>query len=165
MRVTLPSVVPALAAGWLVSLISAIGLFSVPSLIGTIARFDVLSVYIFRLLNTFPPRTGTALALAGVMLVVVQVLLVAQRWLLPGGRFATVGGRGFRVNRVTLGRWGLLARGGMLFYLLFAAILPVAGLLFVSLQPFWTPSVQWERLSLENYRVVLFDNPITSARW
>ena len=96
--------------------------------------------------------------LAGILLLVVEVLLVAQRAVLGAGRHATIGGRGFRVNRVRLGPWRALARAATVAYLLAAAVLPVLGLLLVSLQKFWTPAIQWNQLSLSNYAFVLLQN-------
>lgn len=153
-RVTLPAIAPALAAAAIVAVIVGVGLFSVPVIIGTPARIDVLAVHIFRLLDQFPPRTAEALLLAGLMLVVVQALLVVDRRLIPRGQHAAVGGRGFRRARVELGPLRTPARLAGIAYLAITAVLPVIGLGLVSLQPFWTPQVQWERLSLANYAAV-----------
>jgi iron(III) transport system permease protein len=161
-RVTLPAVAPALTAAGLLAIITAIGLFSVPVLIGSSARFDVLSVYIFRLLTTYPPQTDVALLLAGLMLILVQGLLLLERRLAPAGQSATVGGRGFRSARVALGPWRGLARGVMLAYLLVTAILPLGGLVLVSLQGFWSPNIQWDKLTLVNYQAVLLQRGNTS---
>jgi iron(III) transport system permease protein len=40
--------------------------------------------------------------------------------------------------------------------------MPVAGLLLVSLQSFWTPDIKWAQLSLANYSFVLLENGPTS---
>ena len=47
-------------------------------------------------------------------------------------------------------------------YVAITSILPVAGLLLVSLQSFWTPDVKWNQLSLANYSFVLLENGPTS---
>lgn len=161
-RVTLPAVAPALVSGALLALIGAIGLFSVPVLIGSSARFDVLSVYIFRLLTTYPPRTDAALLLALLMLVIVQGLLLLQHRLAPPGQSASVGGRGFRAARVRLGASRPWARGLMIAYLVLTAVLPLAGLVLVSMQGFWSPNVQWDRLTVANYQAVLLQRGNTS---
>src|SRR5690606_34005317 len=101
---------PAVVAGALLSVIGSIGLFSVPFVIGTPARIDVLSVYIFRLLDTYPANMTVALALASAMVVLVQGLVLVQRLVLSSGQFATIGGRGFRASRVRLGLWRHPAR-------------------------------------------------------
>jgi iron(III) transport system permease protein len=163
LRITLPSVGPALGAAGLLTVISGVGLFSVPIIIGTGARIDVLSVRIYRLLNTtFPPRTGAAMILALMLLLMVQALLVAQRSFIRAGEHAAIGGRGFRASRVVLGRWRGPARAAGVAYLLATAVLPALGLLLVSLQRFWTPAVRWDQLTLANYQFVLLQNRDTT---
>jgi iron(III) transport system permease protein len=159
LRVSAPAVAPTVAAAALLTLIAGVGMFSVPIVIGSGARIDVLSVSIYRLLNTaYPPKTGAALLLAGGMLLVVQLLLAVQRMVLRQGRHATVGGRGFRASRASLGPWRGVARAVTVTYVLVAAVLPVLGLSLVSLQKFWTPAIRWDELSLANYEFVLVQN-------
>lgn len=163
-KVTLPAVAPAIANATIVTVIVCLGLFTVPFIIGSGAHIDVLSVSIYRLLtSTFPPRSAMALLLALVLVAAVQLLLAVQRRVARAGQHATVGGRGFRHARVALGRWRLWVRGVVLLYLGATTILPLLGLLLVSLQPFWTPDVQWNRLSLANYQFALFQNPRLSG--
>lgn len=163
LRVTLPAVTPSLAAAGLLTIISGVGMFSVPIVIGTGARIDVLSVRIFRLLGTtFPPRTGVAMILAAMMLIVVQLLLMLQRRLIRSGQHAAISGRGFRASRVPLGRWRIWARSLGLAYLMATAVLPAAGLLLVSVQRFWTPAIRWDQLTFANYQFVVFQNKSTS---
>ena len=42
------------------------------------------------------------------------------------------------------------------------AVLPIAGLIFVSLQPFWTPIINWKVLSLNNFMEVIVNNRLTT---
>jgi len=162
LRVTLPAVRPALVAAALMAVIAGIGLFSVPIVLGTAARMDVISVHIYRLFDQFPPQTATGLMLSAAMVAVVQCLLLAQRWLLPPDRHSMIGGRGGRSERSRLGRWRRPAQALALVYLATTSVLPVGGLLIVSLQPFWTPQVSVEQFTLENFAFVLFDNGPTS---
>jgi len=162
-KITFPAIKPALAASVLLGIISGISLFSVPAVLGAGARIDVISVFIFRLLSEFPARTGPALILALGMLVMVQVLLVVQHLLVKKGRNAAISGRGFRGTRVRLGAFRHLVLGIAGLYLVATAILPVMGLLLVSLQPFWTPTINWSTLTLDNFRFVLFENRQTVA--
>lgn len=160
-KVTLPAVRPALVASALLGVISGVSLFSVPAILGGGARIDVLSVFIYRLLSVYPTRIGPALVLAAGMLMLVQVLLVAQHFLLRKGQSAAIGGRGFRGTRVRLGPFRYLVLGLAALYLLATAVLPLLGLLLVSLQPFWTPSINWSTLTLDNFRFVLVENVST----
>jgi iron(III) transport system permease protein len=162
LRVTLPAVRPALVAAALMAVIAGIGLFSVPIVLGTAARMDVISVHVYRLFDQFPPQTATGLMLSAAMVAVVQCLLLAQRWLLPPDRHSMIGGRGGRTAMIRLGRWRRPAQALALVYLATTSVLPVGGLLIVSLQPFWTPQVSVEQFTLENFAFVLFDNGPTS---
>lgn len=58
-KVTLPAVAPSIASGALLALIYGLALFSIPVLIGTPARIEVLTVTIVNLMTaTFPPQVG-----------------------------------------------------------------------------------------------------------
>jgi len=162
LRVTLPAVRPALLAAALMAVIAGIGLFSVPIVLGTAARMDVISVHVYRLFDQFPPQTATGLMLSGAMVVVVQCLLLAQRWMMPGDRHSMIGGRGGRAGQIRLGRWRRPAQALAIAYLATTSVLPVCGLLIVSFQPFWTPLIDFAQFTLENYTFVLFENGPTS---
>ncbi|MGA1327510.1 MAG: ABC transporter permease [Rubrivivax sp.] len=162
LRVTLPAVRPALLAAALMAVIAGIGLFSVPIVLGTAARMDVISVHIYRLFDQFPPQTATGLMLSGAMVVVVQCLLLAQRWMMPDDRHSMIGGRGGRAGQIRLGRWRRPAQALAIAYLATTSVLPVCGLLIVSFQPFWTPLIDVAQFTLENYTFVLFENGPTS---
>lgn len=161
-RVTLPAVRPAIAAGALTAVIGGIGLFSVPIVLGTAARMDVISVHIYRLFEQFPPQTANGLMLSAAMVAVVQFLLLAQRWLVPSEGHAVIGGRGGRAGLIRLGRWRRPAQGLAIGYLLATSVLPVLGLAIVSLQPFWTPIIDTKQFTLASYTFVLFENGPTS---
>jgi len=162
--ITLPVIAPAIGASVVMCFIAGIGLFSVPFIIGTGARIDVLSVYVFRLLEQYPPQTALALSLAFGMMLAVQLLLLAQRFILKEGRHASIGGRGFRVNREELGAWKLPARAFVILYVVATVVLPFLALLVVSLQPFWSPVIDPALFTIRNYRIALFEwGPVNLA--
>ena len=162
-KVTLPAIRPALAAAILLGVITGISQFSVPLVLGGGARVDLLSVFIYRLLSTYPPQTAASLMLSLGMVALVQLLLLAQRWIAPAGRSASIGGRGFRGTRLALGAWRRPIKGLVVAYLIITAALPIAGLALVSLQPFWTPIINWSLLSGKNFVEVLVNNRLTSG--
>ncbi|MBV9812431.1 MAG: iron ABC transporter permease [Acetobacteraceae bacterium] len=161
LRVTLPSVAPALAAAFLVALVAGLGLFSVPIVLGTGARIEVISVTIFRLLNSYPPNTAAALVMAVLLSLAVQALLWAQGLIAPEARRAALGGRGMRTAPLRLGKWRHPARAFTILYLLLTGVLPIAAIALTSLQQFWSPVVDWAGLTLDNYREVLLSNATT----
>ena len=160
-RVTLPAIRPALFEGWLLSLINGIGMFSVPVILGTGARIELVSVRIWSYLTSFPSNVPGALVLAGGMLLVVLALRAAQARLIPPGRQATIGGRGVRSSPTRLGALRYVTRTMIVGYILLSLVLPVLALMLVSLEPFWTASVRWDKLSFANYASVLTQNPAT----
>lgn len=162
-RVTLPAVKPAIFASVLILIMLGFAFFSVPIIIGTGAGIDVLSVRIYRELYNYPPRTDIAIVLSLFMMAIVQIALLMQHLVSRAGRFATIGGKGGGTSRVRLGRWRIVARLAMFLYLMATSVIPVIGLVIVSLQPFWTPNIDPSVFTLDNYRFVLFESAFTSS--
>jgi iron(III) transport system permease protein len=161
-RVSLPLVFPALVAGVVLALMAGLANFSVPGIIGTSARVYVLSVYIYRAVN-FNQRIDDAVVLSGIAVFIVQIALLLQFVAVRRRRHATVGGRGFRSGVQRLGWWRLPARLLFFGYVAVAAALPIGGLAVVSLQAFWTPQIDLQHLSFDNYDRVLQSTTFTSA--
>jgi iron(III) transport system permease protein len=162
--VTLPAIKPAVATAWFLLGAKSLTMFSIPVVIGTGAGMTVLSVYIVRTVNfIYPPQIDDAMVLGLLVLVVILVLWRLQARVIAKGHFATIGGKGARPTRVKLGAGRYVAWAVIGSYMFAVTILPLAGLVLVSLQRFWSPSIQWDSLSLRNYEQVLFDQPIISA--
>lgn len=158
-RVTLPNVAPSLAGATLLMVWSGFGLFSIPTIIGTGANIDVLSVRIVNLLSfTYPPQTGVAVGLSIIVVAFVAVSWYAQTWILRRGRHSTLGGKGFRPSRTRLGRWRWPARLLVLGYIAVTTVLPFAGLVLVSLNGYWTANIQWTSLNLDAVRAAVVDD-------
>jgi len=151
-RVTLPNLKPAMGAAVLQLITIGFALFSVPVVIGTSARIEVLPVSIVHAVTRqYPPDLVTALSMSLVLIVTVVVAWSVERRVMARGRFARIGGRGARAALVTLGRWKLPARLLVLGYLGATSVLPFLALLLVSFQGFWTPQVDLGALTTDNY--------------
>lgn len=161
-RVTIPAIWPSIANAAIIVVIFGISLFSVPVVIGTTAGVELLSVRIYRMLYTHPPRIDLAVTLAIAMMVFVQLGLFLQLLVTKAQRHAVIGGKGTAPNRVRLGPWRWVARTAIIGYLLATAVLPVLSLILVSLQPFWTSTFNWRQFSFDNYHFVLFENGTTA---
>src|SRR5690606_37017604 len=92
------------------------------------------------------------------MLFLVQIMLLLQNLIAAPGRNAAISGKGFRHTPVRLGNFRWFAYGVAVIYLIAASVLPILGLLLVSLQPFWTPAVDFATLTFANFHFVLFEN-------
>jgi iron(III) transport system permease protein len=160
-RVTLPAIRPALFEAWLLTLIGGISIFSVPVILGTGAHIELMSVRIWSYLTSFPSNQSAALVLASGMLLMVLGLRFVQRRVAPAGRQAVLGGRGARSILTRLGPMRYITRTVIVGYIFASLILPLLALMLVSLEPFWTANVPWDRLSFGNYARVLTQSPAT----
>jgi iron(III) transport system permease protein len=162
-KVTLPAVKPAILGGALLALVMGLALYSVPVILGARPHIDILAVDIVRLMTAeFPPRTDVAVVLGAVLMIVIGGIYLVQVRVLRNARHATIGGRGRRQALVRLGAWRRPVQVVMLGYLLATTVLPFLGLLFVSLQPFWSGRVALSALSFDQYVDILVDD-LTAA--
>jgi len=163
-KVSFPAIRPALLSSSLLVAISGFALYSLPAILATTARIDILSVHTIRLLrNTYPPRFDQAVVLGLLTLVMVGTIWLLQRKLSAGGRFVSLGGRASASRLMPLGPWRFPARVVMVSYLACASIIPLLALVVVAFQPFWSPNINLSLLTWENFHTILFDNRLTSA--
>jgi len=160
LRVTLPAVAPSIGAAAMLMVITGFAIFSVPIVIGTGAHIDTMAVRIYRLLFTYGDinGTGVAIVLSLVLLAIVQCALFAQLALTSRGQHAVIAGKGSAGSCNRLGRWRWAAKSVVVMYVVLSTVLPILGLVLVSLQGFWSPHIAWERLGFANYRSILFTN-------
>ncbi|MSQ50097.1 MAG: iron ABC transporter permease [Betaproteobacteria bacterium] len=154
-RITIPLVMPAVLAGFILSFLEAFALFSSPAMIGVPAQIYVLTTQIWALFQ-FPPELGVAAALALPLLLVTIVLLLLQRALLGRRGYVTVTGKVTAPRLIKLGwaRWVAFA--------LCALVVTVSvGLTYLVLATYAT-SIDWKQwpgpgnFTVENFRFVLF---------
>ena len=72
-RVTLPLILPSVLGSGLLVFVQAVGMFSVPAVLGMPAGFYVATTEIYKLLDNYPPRIGEAAAW-GLLLLLVSAL-------------------------------------------------------------------------------------------
>lgn len=164
-RVTLPAVRPSIGAGAFLALLIAMAMFSVPVLIGTGARIDVLTVRIVDLMTTqFPAQTNIAVVWGLVMMMAIGAMWLLQVRFIGSARHATVGaGRSSTFTRVRLGRWRWVARATMVVYMIATSLAPLIAVFIVSLQPFWNPHIDFHLLNFSSYNTLLFVQTLTRS--
>lgn len=151
-QVSLPAIRHAVGASVLVCVISSVGLYSIAALLGSAARIDVLSVYIYRLLNfSYPPKTGQAVVIGLLLMVFIATVWLMQRRMASRTGHAQIGGMGIRPNLLALGGWRWPARLLLVGYVLLTSVLPLLALVVVALQPFWRARIRLAELSLANF--------------
>ena len=155
--VTLPILVPALAAAMLIMFVRGLESFEVPALVGIPARIPVFTSEIYLALRQYPQDYGVAGALGMGLLAISAVgVWTYGRLTRRAERYATITGKGYRPRQIDLGPWKWPALAFLIAYLLVVVVLPFLVLLFVSLLPFYIPSLDMlKRLTLQNYVTVL----------
>ena len=137
-KIILPMLQPALLAALMLVVIRALGAFAIPSVLGMPARIDVLTTHVYGMVTTgFLPDYGRAAAVGiSVLLTAIVLVFVYRYYTRAAERFVTIGGRGYKPQRVKLGRmrWpaGLLSL--LVGFLL--VVVPVLVLGYVSVIPY-----------------------------
>lgn len=160
-RISAASVLPAIMNSALLVTIVGIAMYSVPAIIGSVARIEVLSVMTVHMVRgSYPPRIAEGVVISLVLTVVVLGVWGIQRWMSGKQRHATIGGKAGGTSLVELGVWKWVARIVVLAFVAASTVLPFAALLLVALQPFWSPIVDLTTLSLQHFEK-LFQTGIT----
>jgi iron(III) transport system permease protein len=161
MRVTLPLVLPAILGGALLVFVLAAEQFGVPAVLGTPARIRVLTTSIVESQAIYPPRTGLGASLSVTLLAMALVGLWLQRKVLGSRSYTTVAGKGSHPRRFQLGAFRWIVLGFCVAYLVLAVVLPYGAILLSALRTNWTPEFTLDQLTLQHFRWVLFEYPIT----
>jgi hypothetical protein len=98
-RIVLPLLLPAGLASGVLVFVQAIGMFSVPAVLGMPAGFNVATTEIYQLLESYPPRTADATAWGMLLLAITALMMLAQSTLLRHRSFITITGKAFRPNQ------------------------------------------------------------------
>ncbi|HEX4173253.1 MAG TPA: iron ABC transporter permease [Acetobacteraceae bacterium] len=159
--VTLPLMLPAILGSALLVLVQAVGLFSVPAVLGLPNGFVVAGTQIYRLLNNYPPRVSEAAAWGLLLLVVTAGLVAVQTMLLRRRSYVTVSGKAFRPRLLDVGaaRWLLAAVAWV--YAVLAVVLPVGTLGWAALVNFITIDPHLMAFDFRHFHYVLFEYPKT----
>ncbi len=160
LRVQTPLLLPACLASALLVCVQAVGMFSVPAVLGLPAGFNVATTEIFQLLENYPPRVADATAWGVLLLAVSLLLTLAQSVVLGRRSFVTITGKGFRPSsRVPGGR--LLRAAFAWTYISLAAVLPLLALLWAADSVFIPANFRLTRFTSRHFSFVLFDYPKT----
>lgn len=155
LTITLPLVTPAIFASSILVMLDTLSSFGAPSVIGTMANFSVLTTKLYDLL-AFPPRLNLAAATAVPIVAYTLLCLAMQRALVARDDYRTLTGKVTRPEPVDLGRWRWLGGLFAAIVVLFCAVLPLGGLVVLSLTKVLGVPASFENLGLSHY-LSLFD--------
>jgi len=152
-RVTLPMVLPAMLAGFLIAFLQAMTQFGTPAILALPAGFHVLTTKIWSLFQ-FPPRTHLAAACALPLLFVTVLLLRGEKYLLGRRGFTMIGGKSGAPQLTALGIWRWPALLAALLLLTITVLLPNLVLIRASMLRTVSDSFTWNSITLDNVRLV-----------
>ena len=162
LRISLPMLWPAILGGAIYVFMTAVAIFEIPAVLGGLGRVSVLATELFY--NVRPPEGAVSIpryGVAGVYGMLIAVPSVAAlvfylRMINKSHRYAVIGGKGYRPGTIDLGPARYLALAFVVLYLMLAAFLPLAVLLWISLLPrLMLPSAEAvSLLSLHNFTTI-----------
>ncbi len=157
--ITLRMSLPGILALLLLVVIRSFESFEVPALVGLAGNVTVLTTNIFQSAkNTGLPDYGLTGAYSVCLLLVVAVLLLWHHRLSHhANQYQTITGKGYRPRVIDLRRGRYVTAAVLLTSFLLVTVLPLAMLVFASLQPFYEGLTieSFGRFTLDNYAVVL----------
>jgi iron(III) transport system permease protein len=153
--ITLPLVLPALLAGFLVAFLQSMTLFGVPAILAMPAGVDVMTTKIWSLFQ-FPPQLGLAAAASLPLLLVTVALLRAQSMIMGRRGYSVVGGKSGGTRLLRLGWWKIAALGPFALVLGCSVALPYAVLVRTAFVRNWSGSMIGN-FTLEHWRFVFFE--------
>ena len=162
-RVTLPLVLPGVLGAAIYVFAEMMGSFSAALVLGTPARFYVITTAIYQLVSQYPPRIPLAAAMGVSLFAIMFLMLFFYRRMIKRGSFVTVSGKGFRPRVIRMGRlrWAMFAICAS--YVVLAVVLPVLTLAFASVQKLTVALPKWSDLTLEHYRDAMNMNAVRQA--
>lgn len=163
MRVTLPLVAPGVLGAAIYVFAEMLGSFSAALVLGSPNRFYVITTAIYQLVSQYPPRLPLAAAMGVSLFAVMFMMIFLYRWVTRGRSYVTVSGKAFRPRVMDVGsfRWVLFAACAV--YLIMSVFLPLATLIFASLQRLATAFPHPSDFTFEHYRTAFSLNAVRSA--
>ena len=160
-EITVPLMLPGVLAGALLLLMSLLGDFGIPVVIGFPVRYFVLTTRIYATILNFdqPDNLNVAAALSMWLVVIAGLLLAAQRRLQRRNVFAVVGGQAGGHSLVTLGRWRYPVAAGLGALAVVSIALPLAAILLTSLVRAYGLPPALANLTLAHYAEVVTGVP------
>jgi iron(III) transport system permease protein len=155
MHVTIPLVMPALVAGFLIAFLQSMTLFGAPAILALPAGIDTMTTKIWSLFQ-FPPQLGLAAAASLPLLIITVILLRVQAAIMGRRGYSVIGGKSTGQRLAKLGPWTVPALGVFAFVLACSIILPYGVLVRTAFVKNWSAPMAGN-LTLDNWKFVFFE--------
>ena len=163
LRITLPLVVPGVLGAAIFVFAEMLGSFAVALVLGTPNRYYVITTAIYQLIQQYPPRVQVAAAMGVSLFAVMFLMLFVYRRIITAGSYATITGKAFRPRVADVGRLRYVLFGLCMLYLTVAVFLPIATLLYASVQKIAVAFPAADNFTLNNFTAAISMNAVRSA--
>jgi iron(III) transport system permease protein len=163
LRVTLPLVVPGVLGAGIFVFAEMLGSFAVALVLGTPNRYYVITTAIYQMIQQYPPRIQLAAAMGTSLFAVMFLMLFVYRRIVTRGSYVTITGKAFRPRAADVGRLRYVLFGVCMLYLMVAVVLPIATLLYASVQKIAVAFPAADNFTLDNFRAAASMNAVGSA--
>jgi len=163
LRVTLPLVAPGVLGAAIFVFAEMLGSFSAALVLGTPARFYVITTAIYQLVSQYPPRIPLAAAFGVSLFAVMFLMLYLYRRVTSGRSFVTVSGKAFRPRAMDVGRLRWVLFAVCVLYVMLSVGIPILTLIYASVQKAAVAFPKLSNFTLENYHTALTLNAVRSA--
>ncbi len=161
--IILPLAVPSLIAGAAIAFVSGVGNFGIPAILGIPASIFVLPTLIYSRLSSFGAGTFAEMAQLSMVIAMIAGLgLTVQQWVLKGRDYRIIGLSG-KNAAFSLGPARILTEVTFCLVLLLVLVAPLAALIASSLVPAYGVPLNFQTMSLEAYREILFRQSVTAT--
>jgi iron(III) transport system permease protein len=163
LRITLPLVIPGVLGAAIFVFAEMLGSFAVALVLGLPNRYYVITTAIYQLVQQYPPRIQVAAAMGVSLFAVMFVMLFIYRRIVMAGSYVTITGKAFRPRVADVGRLRYVLLGVCVLYLLAAVAMPIATLLYASVQKIAVAFPHADNWTLDNFRMAMSMNAARSA--
>lgn len=163
LRITLPLVVPGVLGAAIFVFAEMLGSFAAALVLGLPNRYYVITTAIYQMVQQYPPKIQIAAAMGVSLFAVMFFMLFLYRRIVMAGSYVTITGKAFRPRVADVGPLRYVLLGVCLLYLLAAVGLPLATLLYASLQKIAVAFPAAGNWTLENFHVAMTMNAVRSA--
>src|SRR5713226_2802324 len=155
LHITLPLVMPALLAGFLIAFLQSMTLFGTPAILALPAGIDTMTTKIWSLFQ-FPPQLGLAAAASLPLLLITVALLRTQTAIMGRRGYSIIGGKATGVRLIRLGAWKYAGLALFAFVLGCSIVLPYGVLARTAFVKNWSGPL-FGNFSLEHWKFVFFE--------
>jgi iron(III) transport system permease protein len=163
LRITLPLVVPGVLGAAIFVFAEMLGSFAVALVLGLPNRYYVVTTAIYQLVQQYPPKIQIAAAMGVSLFAVMFVMLFLYRRVVMAGSYVTITGKAFRPRVADVGPLRYVLFSVCVLYLFAAAAMPLATLLYASVQKIAVAFPTADNFTLDNFRLATTMNAVRSA--